>query len=169
MKHVHHIIPKHAGGTDDPANLVELSIEEHAEAHRVLYEQYGRKEDLCAWKGLSGQWTKFQIHNYLRTGIPHTEETKQKISASKKGVKLTEEHKRKISEAQMGRVQSESQKAKVAEALSMRWMVTDPDGNTFEVINLNKFAKEHGLDQGNLVKVAKGIIKQSKGYTVSYC
>ena len=26
MKHKHHIIPKHAGGTDDPDNLIELSI-----------------------------------------------------------------------------------------------------------------------------------------------
>jgi hypothetical protein len=45
MKHKHHIIPRHAGGTDDPSNLVELSIEEHAEAHRVLYEKYDRWQD----------------------------------------------------------------------------------------------------------------------------
>ena len=54
MKHLHHIIPKHAGGTDDPSNLVELTVEEHAEAHRILFEQYGRWEDEIAWKGLSG-------------------------------------------------------------------------------------------------------------------
>ena len=40
--HRHHIIPRHAGGTDDPSNIIELSVEEHAEAHRILYEQYGR-------------------------------------------------------------------------------------------------------------------------------
>jgi hypothetical protein len=28
--HKHHIIPKHAGGTNDPSNLIELTIEEHA-------------------------------------------------------------------------------------------------------------------------------------------
>ena len=53
MKHKHHIIPKHAGGTDETDNLVELSVEEHAEAHRVLYEQYGRWQDKLAWLGLS--------------------------------------------------------------------------------------------------------------------
>lgn len=54
MKHIHHIIPKHLGGTDDPENLVELTVEEHAEAHRVLYEQHGRWEDYLAWQGLAG-------------------------------------------------------------------------------------------------------------------
>lgn len=154
------------GGTDDPSNIIELTVEEHAEAHKLLYEQYGRKEDLCAWKGLSGQWNKLQVHNYLRTGSHHTEETKRKISEAKRGVKLSEDHKAKI--IGWGREQPDSQKQKVAEALSMKWIVTDPDGNTFEVVNLSKFAKDHGLDQGNLVKVAQGKLKQSKGYVVSY-
>ena len=41
MKHKHHIIPKHMGGTNDPSNLIELTVEEHAEAHKLLWEQYG--------------------------------------------------------------------------------------------------------------------------------
>ena len=53
MSHKHHIIPKHAGGTDDPTNLVELSIADHAEAHRKLYEEYGRWQDYVAWQGLA--------------------------------------------------------------------------------------------------------------------
>jgi|LakMenE18May11ns_1017448.scaffolds.fasta_scaffold9575707_2 hypothetical protein len=55
MKHIHHIVPKHVGGTDDSTNLVELTVEEHAEAHRLLWEQYGRWQDKIAWKTLSGQ------------------------------------------------------------------------------------------------------------------
>ena len=54
MKHTHHIIPKHVGGTDDPSNLIELSIEEHAEAHRLLYEKHGHTQDKVAWLGLAG-------------------------------------------------------------------------------------------------------------------
>jgi hypothetical protein len=42
------------GGSDEPSNLIKLTIEEHAEAHRKLYEEYGHKEDLWAWKGLEG-------------------------------------------------------------------------------------------------------------------
>ena len=36
-KQIHYIVPKHMGGTDDPDNIVELTVEEHAEAHRKLY------------------------------------------------------------------------------------------------------------------------------------
>lgn len=55
MLHTHHIIPKHMGGTDDPDNLVELTVEEHAEAHKKLWEEHGKWEDELAWKALSGQ------------------------------------------------------------------------------------------------------------------
>jgi len=54
MKHKHHIVPKHMGGTDDESNLVELTIEEHAEAHKKLFEEHGRWQDYIAWKGLAG-------------------------------------------------------------------------------------------------------------------
>lgn len=55
LKHKHHIIPKHAGGSDHPDNLVELTVSEHAEAHKVLYEKYNRWQDKIAWQTLSGQ------------------------------------------------------------------------------------------------------------------
>lgn len=55
MKHKHHIIPRHMGGSDDPSNLVELTREEHAQAHMKLYEQHGKKEDLGAYYLLCGQ------------------------------------------------------------------------------------------------------------------
>lgn len=40
------------GGTDDPSNLIKLSVEEHAKAHKLLYEKYGKIEDKLAWLGL---------------------------------------------------------------------------------------------------------------------
>ncbi len=55
MKHLHHIIPKHMGGTDDPENLISLTVADHAAAHKELYEKYGKKEDLCAYYMLSGR------------------------------------------------------------------------------------------------------------------
>ena len=61
IKHLHHIIPKHMGGSDDPSNLVELTIEEHAEAHRKLFLEHGYWEDEIAWKGLAGIIGKEQI------------------------------------------------------------------------------------------------------------
>lgn len=61
MTHKHHIIPKYMGGTDDPSNIIELTIEEHAIAHMELYEKYNNIEDYLAWKGLSGQISKEDI------------------------------------------------------------------------------------------------------------
>ena len=54
LLHKHHIVPTHAGGTNDPDNIVLLTVEEHAEAHRLLFEQHGRWQDEVAWKGLAG-------------------------------------------------------------------------------------------------------------------
>ena len=66
ITHKHHIVPKHMGGTDDPENLVELTIEEHAEAHRLLWEEHGKKEDWLAWQGLAGMIDKDQlVHEVL--------------------------------------------------------------------------------------------------------
>jgi hypothetical protein len=56
------------GGTNDPSNLIELSIEEHAEAHKKLWEEHGRIEDRLAWKGLAGLASKqdilLELHKY---------------------------------------------------------------------------------------------------------
>ena len=65
MKHKHHIIPKHEWGTDDPKNIEYLSVQEHAEAHRILYMKNGKIEDYLAWKGLSGIIGKEEIIRIL--------------------------------------------------------------------------------------------------------
>ena len=104
--HKHHIIPRHAGGTDDPSNIIELTIEEHALAHKKLYEEHGRWQDEVAYLTLSGQIgkeeAKIRAIKETNTGKKHTEESKRKMSEAKKGVKRgphTEESKRKMSEA----------------------------------------------------------------------
>lgn len=61
MKHKHHIIPKHMGGTDTKDNIIELSIKKHTEAHKKLFEKHGLWQDELAWKGLAGLMTKEEI------------------------------------------------------------------------------------------------------------
>jgi hypothetical protein len=90
--HKHHIIPKHAGGTDNPENLIELTILEHAEAHRILYETYNRWQDRVAWLSLSGiMKDEERIYEILKNSNPggykHTEATKEKLSIAKLGEK----------------------------------------------------------------------------------
>jgi hypothetical protein len=170
IKHKHHIIPRHMGGTDDPSNLIELTIEEHAEAHRLLYEQYGKIEDRLAWMGLTGQIGKDEIliqiaksrkgekrskefcENQSRTRKGHivTEETKRKISKANKGRKLTNEHIAKTRRS--GIPQTDYQKKVVREMRQKSYELTDPDGNIFNVTNLSKFCRENNLDQGNMHK-----------------
>jgi hypothetical protein len=53
--HYHHIVPKHAGGTDDPSNLIKVTVEEHAELHFARYLEYGQMGDWLAAFSLSGQ------------------------------------------------------------------------------------------------------------------
>lgn len=122
LTHKHHIIPRHAGGTDDPTNIIHLTPEEHAEAHRVLFEMHGRWQDYIAWQGLAKRLSKEEIHRSKsslanigrvpwhkgKTIGPRSEETKRKISEKLTGIKrptgttrkpMSEETKRKISEA----------------------------------------------------------------------
>src|ERR1017187_8473554 len=61
MSHIHHKIPKHMGGSNDPSNLIKLTIPAHAEEHRLLYVKHGHWQDYIAWKGLSGQIEKEEI------------------------------------------------------------------------------------------------------------
>jgi hypothetical protein len=88
--HKHHIVPRHAGGSDDPSNLIELTIADHAEAHRLLYEQYNRWQDRVAWLSLSGiMKDEERIYEILKNSNPggykHTEDVKQRLSAMRKG------------------------------------------------------------------------------------
>lgn len=110
------------GGSNDPSNLVELTIEEHAEAHRILYEKYNRWQDKVAWMGLAKMIDK-EEHIYMllsegKKGIPRSEEVKRKIKETKKinPNKLTDEHRHKISEANKNKILSIETKEKMRQA-----------------------------------------------------
>lgn len=132
-KHKHHIIPRHMGGKDDASNLIEVSVEEHSEIHRKLFEKHGRWQDFVAYRALSGQITHYEatieaikrtqtgrirtekeIENLRqkRLGKKHSEETKRKISISNKNNNrlITDDHKKILSETHRGKTLSSSHK-----------------------------------------------------------
>lgn len=147
LKHIHHIIPKYMGGTDDPENLIELTVEEHAEAHRILYEQHGNWQDKIAWLSLSGQIgkdeaiqaargaanrgrkrTPEQIENMRRASQARADrllsdpeswaETNRKRSEALKGRKKTPEHMANWSASRKGHPVSEETREKIRKTLA---------------------------------------------------
>ena len=117
MKHLHHIVPRHAGGSDDSYNLVCLTIEEHVQAHKLLYEQYGRWQDELAYKALSGQITNaeasLQANILANTGKYNSPETKLKKSlaikskpSNSKNYKWSEDQKNNLKKKNSGTAQS---------------------------------------------------------------
>lgn len=49
------------GGSNDPSNIIRVSIEEHSLAHKKLWEEYGKEEDKIAYLALSGQASSSDI------------------------------------------------------------------------------------------------------------
>jgi len=134
VKHKHHIVPKHAGGTDDPSNLVEVSVTQHAMFHYCEWRLHGRWEDKCAWQVLANN-VKHPLHVKGRKltdsqrkdisermkgnthgAVPCSEEKKEKLRKSNTGKKLTEETKEKLREINIGRKHTEESKKKCSEA-----------------------------------------------------
>ena len=82
LYHYHHIIPKHAGGTDDPSNRIKVNVEEHALAHKKLFFIYGRWQDELAYKTLEGRAPKeeiiLEVIRRTNTGRKHTAASSKK-------------------------------------------------------------------------------------------
>ena len=127
--HKHHIIPRHAGGSNDPSNLKELTTEEHALAHKKLFFIYGRWQDELAYLALEGQIGKEEAtktarekgyYNWLNNGgnklIGHN---KGGRSGRGKGWKMSEEEKqvlREYAQKQVRKPCSEATKEKLRQA-----------------------------------------------------
>ena len=100
--HKHHVIPKHEwkqrfdslDGFNSPDNIVYLTVEQHAQAHEWLYEQYHREYDRLAWNGLLGRIPKEDIIRLKRLA---------QSPPVPKGSRMSESWKRNISIASMGK------------------------------------------------------------------
>ena len=115
--HKHHIIPKHAGGTDDPDNIIRLTIPEHADAHRLLYEQYGRLGDKMAWLMLSGKTEEGEL---ARQELCQTPEYRAKMSAALTGHSTSTIARAKMSISHLGRSLAPETRAKISTTLTGR-------------------------------------------------
>jgi hypothetical protein len=93
--HIHHIVPRHAGGTDDPDNLVKVTVEEHAELHFARYLQYGEMGDWVAANTLSGQMTQAEAiaearRDWIERNPNHHSEAGRKGAAARNLLGVTQ-------------------------------------------------------------------------------
>jgi hypothetical protein len=62
MKHDHHLLPKHLGGSDDASNIVKgISVTRHTMFHYANWQLWGSEGDLIAYRALSGAIGKEEI------------------------------------------------------------------------------------------------------------
>lgn len=84
--HTHHLVPKHAGGTDDPSNLVRVNVAMHAFLHKLRYEETGDKWDKIAYEALEGQITHAEATSQARQEF-RRQNPEHHSNAGKKGGK----------------------------------------------------------------------------------
>ncbi len=189
--HKHHIIPKHEWkkrfdsleGVNDADNLVDLSVEQHADAHRILFEEFGRWEDKLAWLSLSNQITSEERQRLLGQevgkrygkiyGAINGKRNKGKFSGSKNPMYGTarkeqlnpfyRQHHSEETKSILRHKSKERYKATIHPRIA-KWIIIAPTGETFEIQNLTKFCRENGLDQGHLSKVAAGKLNSYKQF-----
>ncbi len=169
--HKHHIIPKHAGGTDDPSNIIKVNIALHSFLHKLLYEQYGKESDRLAWLGLSGIINKKDILKKLSESIEqrkirskrmkgvgnhffgkkHTNETRKKISANRKGKCSGSEN------GMFNKTHTKQAKENISNKNSKRVL---KDGKIFK----SALEASQNLNMGNHSTISKYCRKRIKGF-----
>jgi hypothetical protein len=163
MKHKHHIIPRHMGGTDDPSNLIELTPAEHAEAHKKLYEEHGRWQDYVAWQGLARLSEDFDaakesiIRGAKQGSIVSNARWKDPEHKAKRVAKFKKSMEGKWP---YGRIGSSNPSSK-------EYLITHPDGRQEQILSLKLWCDINGLKYNTVFNVCVGRGKSHKGYLVS--
>jgi len=185
MKHIHHIIPKYMGGSDDKDNLIELPIWAHAEVHKRLWKIYGNVEDKIAYCMLSGkndeveklriEFARKKYKEWHTNNKEQVQSWKKNISKSLKGKRfLPDEHYQRQAKKLKGIPRTQDVKEKISKAKKGKsvaqpnqmkmYEIIKPNGDTVVIKGLNDFCKGEGINASNLCAVAKGRLKQHKGY-----
>lgn len=118
------------GGSDDPSNLIELTIEEHAQAHFDLWKKFGCIEDKISWECLSGR----NLSEEERIILAKSGFEKFLLDESK-----VIEWKNKISKSLTGKIQSKETKSKRSEALKLAYK----EGRKKVVVNSDDARKRY--------------------------
>lgn len=153
--HKHHIKPRYAGGTDKPENILEVSVNEHAELHHQLWLEKGNWQDYLAWKGLSGRIGREEIIQF-KNKMAHLGK-----SPWNKGIKGKDSH-------FYGIKQSKEWIAKRSNNFKKSYFITTPTGENIIITGLNEFCRKINLNPQNMIKVAQGKRTHHKHYICNF-
>ena len=161
------------GGTDDPSNLVKLTIEEHAEAHRLLFEQFGNKFDYIAYLALSKQ-IGHEEANYIKLlgpkkwsaeGLQKLKEGGKKRTGVNNGFFGKSHSKETIQKNREAHTGENSWIKGIDPAVlpyTKKYQITYPNGETKIVAGLKAIATEFNVSIENvhatIKRIQKGII-----------
>jgi hypothetical protein len=162
--HKHHIIPKHMGGSDDPSNLIEITIEEHANIHKQLWEDLGHWQDKIAWQMLSGQISSAEAIKQAQSEGAKNRKKRFGKDNHFYGRKHTNETKNAIRNKKMGSVPPNKGLTGKDNPQSKIYIVIDPKGNAFIVKGLADFCRKNNLTYQVMGQVALGKFKHHKKY-----
>lgn len=80
---IHHITPKHEGGTDDPSNLVKLPRKLHQEVHYRRWLVYKNISDLYAFQILGGNLSDEELTQIYEDQVNRCKRDKDKLTESR--------------------------------------------------------------------------------------
>lgn len=178
MRHKHHIIPKHRGGTNDPSNLVEVSLTQHAMFHYCEWQLHKKRADYVAWKRLVGNLKDEElVHQKLIMG---GENGGRKVKELGLGIfAMSKEQRSKVSKkagkiggAKGGVSRSEKKinacKKNILKAVknSNEWKKNNPDKVKENGIKGNKSQREKFEKEGRTIAEQKWIVTTPEGETL---
>ena len=95
--HYHHLVPRHAGGSDDKSNLVKVNVAMHAFLHQLRYDETGDEYDRIAAQSLRKQigrqeaTTQAVKEAFKRLGKEWTKSLANKVAAIRKAKRAFDE------------------------------------------------------------------------------
>jgi hypothetical protein len=155
MVHKHHIIPKYEGGSDDPANIVELTPTQHAMWHFAEWQRKQNYLDFCAYKMILGD-----VKN------PEFRHARAKAFGHIGGRRVHEIHPNLAKENAIKGNKAQRKKMEVMgkTIAEKEWIVITPEGQEIKISNMAKFCREQGLNKAHMCAVAAGTRKHHKGW-----
>lgn len=178
----HHIIPRCNGGSDDPENITYLTYREHVLCHWLLHrlhpsnkllglayhsmvtlDRWGDRDNSGYTPSLRQLEEAKKAYIDYRTGTPHSEDTKRKISESNigrdcpwRGSKLSKEHRDNMSKAKLGWNRSDDDKRKISEG-KKQWYVN----NSIDRDEWNDKQKQQHSEKVTLINSDEwGVVKE---------